>query len=161
MNNIHLRPVNDHDAPFLASIMNTDAILHALNELPTTLADWADAISAWHQDDDEEDYIICHGQTPIGWLGINGLASENKTAYLKLIALFPDFHGKGIGEYVINQMIDALKKRSYFTLSLYTDQNNLKARACYKKCGFEVTEAFSEIMANGKSVARCKMERRL
>ncbi len=30
--------------------------------------------------------------------------------------------------------------------------------ACYSKCGFEVTETFMEEMANGKNVARCKME---
>ena len=42
MNNIKLRAVTDGDAQFLTFIMNTDAVLNVLNELPTQLEDWVD-----------------------------------------------------------------------------------------------------------------------
>jgi len=158
MNNIKLRAVADGDAQFLTLIMNTDAVLNALNELPTQLEDWVDAIKEWNRDNDEEDYIISDGETPIGWIGINNLESADKIAYLKLAALLPDFHNKGIGHYAISQVIDMLRQRNYLKIALYTDEENTKARACYSKCGFEVTEIFMEEMANGKTVARCKME---
>ena len=158
MNNIKLRAVSDGDAQFLTFIMNTDSVLNALNELPTQLEDWVDAIKEWSKDNDEEEYIITDGEIPIGWLGINSLESADKVAYLKLAAILPEHHSKGIGRYAINQVIEMLRQRKYLKVALYTDQENYKARACYSKCGFEVTETFMEEMANGKTVARCKME---
>ena len=158
MNNINLRIVSDTDAQFLTFIMNTDSVLNALNELPTQLEDWVDAIREWSKDNDEEDYIITDGEIPIGWLGINSLESADKVAYLKLAAILPEYHNKGIGCYAINQVIEMLRQRKYLKVALYTDQENYKARACYSKCGFEVTETFMEEMANKKTVARCKME---
>lgn len=158
MNNIKLRAVSDDDAQFLAFIMNTDTVLNALNELPTQLEDWVDAIKEWSKDNDEEDYIISDDETPIGWLGINSLESADKIAYLKLVAILPNYHNKGIGYHAISQVIDMLRKRKYLKVALYTDQENYKAKACYSKCRFEVTETFMEEMANGKTVARCKME---
>ena len=110
------------------------------------------------KDNDEEDYIITDGEIPIGWLGINSLESADKVAYLKLAAILPEYHNKGIGRYAINQVMEMLRQRKYLKVALYTDQENYKARACYSKCGFEVTETFMEEMANGKTVARCKME---
>ena len=158
MNNIKLRAVSDGDAQFLTFIMNADSVLNALNELPTQLEDWVDAIKEWSKDNDEEDYIITDGENPIGWLGINSLESADKVVYLKLAAILPEYHNKGIGRYAINQIIETLRQRKYLKVALYTDQENYKARACYSKCGFEVTETFMEEMANGKTVARCKME---
>ena len=158
MNNVNLRIVSGADAQFLTFIMNTDSVLNALNELPTQLEDWVDAIKEWSKDNDEEDFIISDGETPIGWLGINSLESADKVAYLKLAVILPEYHNKGIGHYAINQVIEMLRQRKYLKVALYTDQENYKARACYSKCGFEVTETFMEEMANGKTVARCKME---
>ena len=158
MNNINLRIVSNADAQFLTDIMNTDTVLNALNELPTQLKDWVDAIKEWNKDSDEEDFIISDGDTPIGWLGINSLESTDKVAYLKLAAVLPEYHNKGIGCYAIKQVIEMLRQRKYLKVALYTDQENYKARACYSKCGFEVTEIFMEEMANGKTVARVKME---
>ena len=158
MNNIKLRAVSNGDAQFLTFIMNTDSVLNALNELPTQLEDWVDAIKEWNKDNDEEDYIICSGEIPIGWIGINSLESADKVAYLKLVTILPSYHNKGIGHYAISQVIEILRQRNYLKVAIYTDQENYKARACYSKCGFEVTEIFMEEMANGKTVARCKME---
>lgn len=158
MNHIKLRAVSDADAQFLAFIMNTDTVLNALNELPTQPEDWAAAIREWNRDNDEEDYIICDNETPIGWLGINNLESGDNIAYLKLAAILPDYHNKGIGYYAISQLIQMLKQRGYRKVALYTDLENLQARACYSKCGFKITETFMEEMANGKTVTRCKME---
>ncbi len=158
ISNIKLRNVSDDDANFIFSIMNIDTILNALNEIPTKLRDWQDAIAEWDKDVDEEDYIICEGDTPIGWLGINGLSSADKNAYLKLAAILPDYHNKGIGHYAISQVIEMLRQRNYSKITLYTDEKNYKAKACYSKCGFEITESLTEEMSNGKTVARCKME---
>ena len=158
MDNITLRAVCKADAEFLYSIMNHEAILDALNEVPTNFQDWLYAITEWSRDEDEEDYIICLNGESVGWLGINGLSSADKIAYLKLAAIFPSYHNRGIGCTAIRWIIDALRQRGYAKLLLYTDQANCKAQACYRKCGFMTTELLTEEMSNGKTVARCKME---
>ena len=158
MDNVTLRTVCKSDAEFLHSIMNHEAILDALNEVPTNSQDWLDAIAEWSCDEDEEDYIICLDGEPVGWLGINGLSSADKAAYLKLAAILPAYHNRGIGCTAIRRIIDALRQRGYAKLLLYTDQANCKAQACYRKCGFVTTELLTEEMSNSKTVARCKME---
>ena len=150
--------VSENDAQFLNVLMNDKNILDTLKEVPTKIDDWIDAISVWKGDPDEEDYIIFDEKTPIGWLGINGLSSEDKTAYIKMIALLPQFQNKGIGSYVVNQCVDGLKSRKFKKIILYTDKSNLRAQKCYEKCGFKVTDEFTEKMSNGDIVERCKME---
>lgn len=158
MNNIKLRALTETDAQFLSIIMNIDAVLNILNERPTQLEDWVNAIKVWSKDDDEEVYIICDGETPIGWIGINNLESEDKVAYLKMVAILPCYHNQGIGYNTINEIIKILQQRKFVKIALYTDQENHQARACYSKCGFKVTKTFMDQMANGKTVSRCMME---
>lgn len=156
--NIRILNVCEDDAVFLHRIMNDKNILNALDEIPTQLSDWIDAISAWNCDSDEEDYIIFDGETPIGWLGINGLLSEDKIAYIKIIVLLAQYQNKGVGAYVINQFLDILKSRGFVVMALYTNENNFRAQNCYMKCGFKVTEKLTEEMANGKLTKRYKMQ---
>ena len=156
--NVKIFEVSENDALFLCKLMNDKNILDSLNEVPTQLSDWIDAISAWNCDDDDEDYIIFDEETPIGWLGVNGLSSENKKAYIKMIVLLPEYQNKGIGSYVVTQLVRNLKLRKFKEIILYTNHNNLRAQKCYAKFGFEVTKELIQKMFNGDMVRRCKME---
>ncbi len=156
--NIRMQSVRPEDAEFLYRIMNDQAIRDALDETPTQPGDWVDAIAAWEDDPDEEVYIILDENTPVGWLGINGLASEGKVAYIKMIGLFPQYQNKGIGTWALRQALEMLRARGFAAAALFTNQRNLRAQGCYRKCGFQITEKFVEKRANGKLVARCKME---
>ena len=156
--NVKIFEVSENDTAFICKLMNDKNILDALKEVPTQLSDWIDAISAWNYDNDEEDYVIFDEETPIGWLGVNGLLSEDKKAYIKMMVLLPEYQNKGIGSYVVTQLVRNLKSRKFKAIILYTDQNNLRARKCYSKCGFEVTKELIQKMSNGDMVRRCKME---
>ena len=156
--NIRILNVCENDAEFLHRIMNDKNMLDALGEIPTQLNDWIDAISAWSCDSDEENYIIFNGEIPIGWLGINGLLSQDKIAYIKMIGLLSQYQNKGIGAYVINQFLEILKSRGFVAVALYTNQSNRRAQNCYMKCGFKVTEELTEKMTNGNFAKRYKME---
>lgn len=158
MNNIKMNKVEKSDAHFLYNLMNNESIMTVLNEVPTTVDVWMDAIIEWERDSDEEDYIIFDELKPIGWLGINGLSSKDKKAYIKVIALIPSYQKRGIGQYVINQIKENLKLRGYVSMGLFTDQNNVQAQRCYSKCGFGVTEKTVQKMSNGTIVRRYKME---
>ena len=159
MNGINIKMVRKNDAQFLHDLMNNESIMTVLNEVPTAINVWADAIIEWGQDSDEEDYIIFDELVPIGWLGLNGLSSEDKKAYIKVIALIPSYQKRGIGQYVINQIIENLKLRGYVSIGLYTDQSNVQAQRCYLKCEFDVTDTIVQKMSNGTYVRRYKMER--
>ena len=154
---LQIRPVNDSDAEFLYQLMNCPSLLERLNEVPTTRQDWTDAISEWLKDEDEEDYIVLAGDTPMGWLGVNGLRGENGIAYLKMAAFLPEYQGRGYGTCSIRVVLDNLKRKGIEQVFLYTDSDNAPAQACYRKCGFKVVESLTETLSNGKDVDRVKM----
>ena len=155
---ITIKPVCEDDADFLYSLMNIPSILQVLNEIPTERQNWVDAVNAWLSDDDEEDYIVFHKSTPIGWLGINGLSDGDKCAYLKMAVFLPEYQGRGVGAFAIKQLMSGLKDRGYEKIILYTDSDNHKAQSCYKKCGFQIVDSLTETVSNGKSILRVKME---
>lgn len=159
MKNLKIIKVNERDAPFLQELMNNESVMAVLNEVPTTLNVWIDAIIEWKQDIDEEDYIIFNESTPIGWLGINGLSAEEKKVFIKMIALLPQYQNSGIGQYVLNEIIESLRIRGYVSIGLYTNQSNIQAQQCYLKCGFDVTSVIEQKMSNGTVVKRYIMER--
>lgn len=159
MDNIRIVDANEENARFLFELMNDAFLMDVLNEVPTTIDVWIDAIKEWKQDSDEEDYIIFDDIIPIGWVGINGLSAEEKKAYIKMIVLLPRYQNKGIGRYVIGKIIERLKWQGYLSVGLYTDQCNIKAQHCYLKCGFKVIDEVEQKMSNGAVVKRYKMER--
>ena len=154
---IRIEPVCENDAAFLHQLMNDPAVMQALHEVPTTLRDWADAIGEWAKDEDEEDYIVFDGERPIGWLGVNGLLDESRTAYLKMAAFLPEYQGRGYGTFAILELMRILKHKGVKKVVLYTDLCNVKAQACYKKCGFEVSASTEERMTDGRTVPRLIM----
>ncbi len=155
---IHIESVCKNDADFLYGLMNIPSVLQDLNEIPTNRQDWVDAVNAWLSDEDEEDHIVFFKNTPIGWLGINGLLSKDKTAYLKMAVFLPEYQGRGVGAFAIKQLMSGLKDRGYEKIILYTDSDNHKAQSCYKKCGFQIVDSLTETVSNGKSILRVKME---
>lgn len=158
MDSIRIRQVCKDDVQFLTLLMNCPSVLQALNEVPTDLQDWTDAIEAWFRDNDEEDYIVLSGDTPIGWLGVNGLRNENRNAYLKMAVLLPECQKRGFGTAAIRKLMHSLKARGIEKMILYTDRDNQIAQACYRKCGFRIAESLTETMSDGNDVPRYRME---
>ncbi|MCI8720912.1 MAG: GNAT family N-acetyltransferase [Oscillospiraceae bacterium] len=72
--------------------------------------------------------------------------------------LLPQYQSKGVGAYVINYFLKNLKSRGFTAVALYTNQSNYRAKNCYMKCGFKVSEELTEEMANGNLTKRYKME---
>jgi ribosomal protein S18 acetylase RimI-like enzyme len=161
LKNTEIRQVIQNDALFLQQLMNNEQVMAILNEVPTSIDIWADAIDEWANDPDEEEYIILDEGMPIGWLGINGLSSVSKQVFIKIIALLPTHQGYGIGQYVMNDIMENLRLRGFTSLGLYTDCSNASAQHCYHKCGFEITQKIEQQMSNGTIVKRYKMERSL
>lgn len=62
---------------------------------------------------------------------------------------------------MLGELMDVLKAEGVPSVALFTNQNNLKARRCYEKCGFRVTEALVQEMSDGTRAERYRMERSL
>ena len=90
MCSITIRKVEKTDSAFLCELMNHPALMHRLHQTATTCEDWAEAIRLWAQDKDEQGFILCDSNLPIGWFGVNGLQSTEKKAYLKIAVLLPE-----------------------------------------------------------------------
>ncbi|WMJ87400.1 GNAT family N-acetyltransferase [Anaerocolumna sp. MB42-C2] len=159
MENIQIHKVTANDAEFLHKLMNDEHVIDRLSETETGIDIWISAIIEWEKDQDEEDYIIYYNSIAIGWLGINNLLSADKKAYIKMIVILPEYQGRGIGKYVISQSVEHLRLMGYHSVILFTDNSNVVAQKCYKKCGFDITETIMKKMSNGKSIKRVKMEK--
>lgn len=75
-----------------------------------------------------------------------------------MAALLPGYQGRGIGGRVLTRLLETLKAEGVPSAALFTNQNNLKARRCYEKCGFRVTEALVQEMSDGTREERYRME---
>lgn len=137
---ICLRPITVEAAPFLHALANDAVVTEALCEGPTDLGMWKDAIEVWGTDPDEADFLIVPTQVgcPVGWIGINGLNSVDRVAWIKMLALAPSAWGRGYASAAVGRR---LAGNGYRRLKLWTDTGNARARACYERNGFVVESA--------------------
>jgi len=157
MKDIAIQHVTAKDAEFLFQLMNDPYVMSSLNEVPTAQSDWEKAILTWQTDADEEGYIIFKDEKPIGWFAVNHIQGEDNEVFLKMAALLPEYQNKGIGSYVITQLINKLRAKNAVSFSLFTNQDNHQAQKCYIKCGFHSVCTLIEEMSNGKRANRVKM----
>ncbi len=158
MDTIEIKNVEHSDIVFLFQIMNDPQIMKALNELPTSQEDWVEAVNCWKNDDDELDFIIWNDGKQIGWFAFNGVQSPNKTVYLKMAVILPQYQHKGIGAYALFQLLEVMKRKGFVKVILFTNQENVRAQRCYQKCGFRITEELTQEMPDNTLAARYKME---
>ena len=158
MENIEIRMVRPDDAEFLYQLMNDHRIMRALNEIPSSLNDWSEAIACWEKDGDELDYIVCNGAGQTGWFAFNGVQSADKTAYLKMAAILPEYQHMGIGTYVLSHLLRVMKNKGFIRIILFTNKGNIYAQRTYQKCGFKITENLSQKMPDGTFAHRYKVE---
>lgn len=158
MDTIEIKIVEHSDSVFLFQLMNDAKIMKALNESPTSQEDWVEAVNYWGNDDDELDFIIWNDGKKIGWFAFNGLQSSDKTVYLKMAVILPQYQHKGIGTYVLFQLLEVMKRKGFVKVILFTNKENVMAQRCYLKCGFRITEELIQKMSDNTLAARCKME---
>lgn len=158
MDIIEIKNVEHSDIVFLFQLMNDTQIRKALNEPPTSQEDWVEAVNCWENDDDELDFIIWDDGKQIGWFAFNGVQSSDKTVYLKMAVILPQYQHKGIGADVLFQLLEVMKRKGFVKVILFTDQENVKAQRCYQKCGFRITEKLTQKMPDNTFAARYKME---
>ncbi len=146
-------------AGFICGLMNDEAVMRALNEVPTDIAVWEADIGGGNESGDEASFIICVGGERAGWLCIRDLMSYTQRVYLKMLAILPEFQGRGIGAAAIGIVTERLAREGYLSFDLHTNKDNTAALKCYKKCGFEIIGSVTQKMSDGALVPRYFMRR--
>jgi glutathione synthase/RimK-type ligase-like ATP-grasp enzyme/ribosomal protein S18 acetylase RimI-like enzyme len=79
---------------------------------------------------------------------------HKKTLRLFSIAINPDFRGTGMGQKLMQYIIDFAKNNSYTQISLEADSNNANLLKWYEKFGFLRTELLHDYYAEGENAWR-------
>lgn len=69
---------------------------------------------------------------------------ENKTAYLTQIAVKNEARGRGVGQMLIDEVINICNENGMITLDLEVANDNIKAFNLYKKNGFYKTDVATD-----------------
>lgn len=63
--------------------------------------------------------------------------TENKTAYLSVLCVSPEFQGQGIAKHLVEEFMRESKIQGMEEMFLYTRSTNERAIGLYKKLGFK------------------------
>jgi len=81
-------------------------------------------------------YIALDGEEVVGYCSLMRYWKDENTAYVQLLSVRPDCHGKGIGKEFILLCVERTIELGMPRLDLHTWPGNTKAMPMYKKCGF-------------------------
>ena len=70
---------------------------------------------------------------------------SNGKSHLARIAISPEFQSIGVGSELLSNLIDFLKVKNKYYLSVNTQENNLASQKLYKKFGFNVTNDYFQV----------------
>ena len=142
MENLSITAANENDIPLVADILS-DATQHKIK-----LGDriWGDA--GWSKEEVQESmaestmYLIHHGDEVVGTVSLQWEDERNwgpqppVAGYLHRLAIKDGFHGKGLGEQVVNWAAAQVADRGRQFLRLDCEAKNTQLCAYYENQGF-------------------------
>lgn len=158
---IELREVEETDYLFLHQLMNNPVIQKILHQPDSCEEEWLEYIKLWKADSDEKDFIIYCNNNPVGLVGLNGLNSSDKSVWIKILALLPEYQERFIGTYALSKCFDLVFALSFTEIRLFTDKDNKVAQRLYEKFGFKIEKEIVKKMPDGAEYERVYMVRKL
>ena len=159
--NVEIRHIEDSDYEAVADIYRNDLVLANTTQVPfRTGAFWRDFYSAGNPQNVE--LVALYGGTITGHLGI--LLNQNiRRRHVASfgIAVHPEYHGMGIGNAMMETLIDLADNwLNLVKVELAVNSANKIAIGLYKKFGFEVEgEAKYDVYHGGQYTHSLKMAR--
>lgn len=83
-------------------------------------------------------YLLYSDQEPVGFASVNELSAG--VFKLQKIYVLPQEQGKGSGKFLLQAIVDKLKKVNAKVLQLNVNRNN-RAQSFYKKLGFSIVKS--------------------
>jgi len=81
-------------------------------------------------------YIAMKDDEAVGYCSLSRYYKDENTAYVQLLNVRPDYHGKKIGKELVLMCVEETIARNMPRLDIHTWPGNTKAMPLYKKCGF-------------------------
>jgi len=81
-------------------------------------------------------YIAMKDGEALGYCSFNRYYKDADTAYVHLLNVRPDYHGKGLGKELVLMCVNETIARGMPRLDIHTWPGNTKAVPMYKKCGY-------------------------
>ena len=131
MNNLTLRPMTSAELSALTSLFD-------YNDVPAMIAENTRLIDSG----DFSIYLLFEGGELVGELHITWrsadpqAAIDGQRAYLSAYRIRDDSQGRGLGQYLLRGMIDAIEARGYREITIGVEDDNLRAKHLYRKFGF-------------------------
>jgi GNAT superfamily N-acetyltransferase len=105
-------------------------------------------------------WVAEHEKQFVGCVAIDGKENQTEGARLRWFIVEEDFHGKGIGQKLIQQSLEFCREKKYPKVFLWTFAGLDPARALYEKAGFRLVEATPKKLW-GRTITDQKFELRL
>ena len=96
----------------------------------------------------------------IGFAGYSMLDFETQTYKLDKLYVVPEMHGKGVGKFLLNEVIDDVKELGANVLQLNVNRANT-AKGFYENAGFKIKETVDLDIGNGFFMNDYVMEKEL
>jgi ribosomal protein S18 acetylase RimI-like enzyme len=88
------------------------------------------------------------GMKEVGFASFGIIDQENYGYKLHKIYVLPEVHGKGVGKFLINEVVDQVRAAGGKSLSLNVNRDN-KAKRFYERAGFKIKETVDIEIGNG------------
>lgn len=88
------------------------------------------------------------GKKDMGFAGYSITDHDNKVYKLHKLYVLPEAHGKGVGKFLINEIVNAIREAGGKKLQLNVNREN-KAKDFYERAGFQIKETVDLDIGNG------------
>jgi ribosomal protein S18 acetylase RimI-like enzyme len=88
------------------------------------------------------------GMKEVGFAAYGLIDEDNQRYKLHKIYVLPETHGKGVGKFLINEVVDQVRSAGGKSLELNVNRSN-KAQDFYEKAGFKIKETVDIEIGNG------------
>lgn len=103
--------------------------------------------------------IVQDNKEPIGFASYKQI--ENTVYKLDKIYILQTQQGKGIGKFVMEHIVQLIKKEGATSLQLQVNRNNINAKLFYEKIGFSVLQEVDFEIGNGYFMNDFVMEKKV
>ena len=80
-------------------------------------------------------FLVKDDENILGFAGVWIIFDEG---HITNVAIHPEYRGKGLGEYLMNSLIEGCKSQKCNSITLEVRESNLPALKLYEKLGFKV-----------------------
>ena len=130
-NSLTIRPVQPDELRRLTALFD-------YNDIPAMIAENAKLIESG----DFSIYLLFEGDNLVGelhvtWRSDDRLAAiDGQRAYLSAFRIREERQGRGLGQYLLRGVVDAIETRGYREITIGVEDDNSRAKHLYEKFGF-------------------------